>query len=217
MALLERPALFSALPGMERLLMVLDPIVIELAIRDDRRTLRQRDVMAFRGDDPVALVALDRPGRVLNLMGRADRWLPSIDRSVGAPFGWIVAPGGDLVLGQRPAASAIEIHFADVEKSLNIGEGGYGMSHLSENTDALVQRIHRIIGQLQAIERGVLADADCAKTLHLTAAVRGAVGGLMDELIEAHVRAHVADHGLTPDERDEGAEALILAIRRYAK
>jgi DNA-binding FrmR family transcriptional regulator len=91
------------------------------------------------------------------------------------------------------------------------------MAHLSNNKDALVQRIHRIIGQLQAIERGVVAEADCAKTLHLTAAVRGAVGGLMDELIEAHVREHVADRNLTPDKRDQGAEALISAIRRYAK
>ncbi len=91
------------------------------------------------------------------------------------------------------------------------------MGHLSRDKDALVQRIHRIIGQLQAIERGVLAEVDCAKTLHLTAAVRGAVGGLMDELIEAHVREHVADPNLSTDEQNEGAEALIAAIRRYAK
>ena len=91
------------------------------------------------------------------------------------------------------------------------------MSHLSRSRDSLVQRIHRIVGQLQAIERGVLGDADCAKTLHLAAAVRGAVGGLMDELIEAHLREHVVDPDLSPAERGEGAEALIAAIRRYAK
>jgi DNA-binding FrmR family transcriptional regulator len=91
------------------------------------------------------------------------------------------------------------------------------MAHLSQNTDALVQRIHRIIGQLQAIERGLLAEVDCAKTLHLTAAVRGAVGGLMDELVEAHLREHVADHTLSAEARDAGAEALIAAIRRYTK
>jgi len=91
------------------------------------------------------------------------------------------------------------------------------MAHLSQNTDALVQRIHRIIGQLQAIERGLLAEVDCAKTLHLTAAVRGAVGGLMDELVEAHLRKHVADHNLSAEARDAGAEALIAAIRRYTK
>ncbi len=91
------------------------------------------------------------------------------------------------------------------------------MSHLSINKDALVKRIHRIVGQLHAIERGLIEDADCAQTLHLTAAVRGAVGGLMDELIEAHVHAHVADDDLTPMERREGADALVAAIRRYAK
>ncbi|KQN94337.1 transcriptional regulator [Sphingomonas sp. Leaf231] len=91
------------------------------------------------------------------------------------------------------------------------------MSHLAADRDPLIKRIHRIVGQLQAIERGLLDDADCAKTLHLTAAVRGAVGGLMDELIEMHVHAHVADDALTPTERREGADALVAAIRRYAK
>lgn len=91
------------------------------------------------------------------------------------------------------------------------------MSHLARDRDALIARIHRIVGQLHAIERGLLDDADCARTLHLTAAVRGAVGGLMDELIETHVHAHVADDDLTPAERRDGANALVAAIRRYAK
>jgi len=91
------------------------------------------------------------------------------------------------------------------------------MAHLNKDNDALVKRVHRIVGQLQAVERALVAGEDCAKTLHLAAAVRGAVNGLMDELIESHVHAHVAAPELTPAEREQGAEELIAAIRRYAK
>lgn len=56
----------------------------------------------------------------------------------------------------------------------------------------IIARVRRIAGQVAAIERSVTADADCAETLHLVAAVRGAVAGLMDELVEDHLHAHVA-------------------------
>lgn len=91
------------------------------------------------------------------------------------------------------------------------------MSHLSENNDALVMRVRRIAGQVQAVERALVAQEDCATTLHLVAAVRGAVNGLIDELVEAHMNAHVAAPDLTAEEREQGAQALLAAIRRYAK
>lgn len=91
------------------------------------------------------------------------------------------------------------------------------MAHLSKDAAALVMRVKRIIGQLQAVERALVEGNDCSTTLHLTAAVRGAVNGLIDELVEAHVHAHVAAPELSPEERAEGADALIAAIRRYVK
>lgn len=91
------------------------------------------------------------------------------------------------------------------------------MAHLAEDNSALIMRVRRIIGQLQAVERNLAAGEDCAKTLHLTSAIRGAVNGLIDELVEEHVRAHVAASDLSQDERERGADALIAAIRRYSK
>lgn len=91
------------------------------------------------------------------------------------------------------------------------------MSHLSKNNDALIKRVKRIVGQVEAIERALAADKDCATVLHLVAAAKGAMGGLMDEIVEDHVREHVAHPALTDVERAEGAEALIAAIRRYGK
>ena len=70
-------------------------------------------------------------------------------------------------------------------------------------------------GQVAAIERSVTADADCAETLHLVAAVRGAVAGLMDELVEDHLHAHVAAPGLSDEERTAAATELAKLLRRH--
>ncbi len=88
------------------------------------------------------------------------------------------------------------------------------MSHLSDD-QALVKRVRRIAGQLGALERSLVEGADCADTLHLAAAVRGAMNGLMDKIIEAHAREHVAAPGLSDAAREKGADELIAAIRRY--
>lgn len=90
------------------------------------------------------------------------------------------------------------------------------MTHLTLN-DALVKRIRKIGGQVQAIERALLGEADCAKTLHLVAATRGALNGLLDEIIQEHIREHVAHPELSANSRRVGAEQLIEAIRRYAR
>ena len=91
------------------------------------------------------------------------------------------------------------------------------MAHLSGTNADLIARVRRIGGQIAAVERSLKDDADCATTLHLVAAVRGAVNGLLDEIIAEHLEAHVARTGLTDDERAQGAEELLAAVRRYAK
>lgn len=91
------------------------------------------------------------------------------------------------------------------------------MAHLSSDNDALLKRVRRIAGQVAAIERAIEGDHDCAKTLHLVAATRGALNGLLDEIVEAHLREHVAAPGLTDAERQKGAAEVIEAFHRYSK
>lgn len=91
------------------------------------------------------------------------------------------------------------------------------MGHMVAGKDELLKRVKRIAGQVQAIERALEEDADCAKTLHLVAATRGALNGLLDEIINDHAREHVARAGLTDAERAQGVEELLEAIRRYSK
>jgi DNA-binding FrmR family transcriptional regulator len=91
------------------------------------------------------------------------------------------------------------------------------MGHVKSNKDDLLKRVKRIAGQIQAIERALDSDDDCAKTLHLVAATRGAINGLMDEIIEDHAREHVANPALSDEERAKGVDELLEAIRRYSK
>lgn len=91
------------------------------------------------------------------------------------------------------------------------------MSHVREGKDQLTARVRRIAGQVAAVERSIAGDAPCADTLHLVAAVRGAIAGLMDEIVEEHLRAHVAADDLSADERRRGADELATVIRRYGR
>jgi DNA-binding FrmR family transcriptional regulator len=91
------------------------------------------------------------------------------------------------------------------------------VGHIAANKDSLIKRVKRIAGQIQAVEKALESDADCAKTLHLVAATRGAINGLMEEIIEDHARAHVADPSLSEEARNKGVEELLEAIRRYSK
>jgi DNA-binding FrmR family transcriptional regulator len=80
----------------------------------------------------------------------------------------------------------------------------------------LLQRVRRLRGQLDAVERLVTANDDCGGQLMLLAAVRGGVNGLMAEILETHIRFHLAD-GAKEQIAPELAEDLIDLVRAYLK
>lgn len=82
----------------------------------------------------------------------------------------------------------------------------------------LIARVRRIRGQVEAVERALETETDCAEVLQLIASVRGAMNGLMAEVMEDHIRNHVVDPAHDPDpERAKGAEQLIEVVRSYLK
>lgn len=92
------------------------------------------------------------------------------------------------------------------------------MSHIRKTKAKLLNRVHRLRGQIEAIERAVEEEKDCADVLHLVAAVRGAIGGLMVEVLEDHIRYHVVDPEHEANaKKAEGAADLIDAVRTYLK
>jgi DNA-binding FrmR family transcriptional regulator len=80
----------------------------------------------------------------------------------------------------------------------------------------LLQRIHRLRGQIDAVDRAVTNGEECGSTLMLLAAARGAVNGLMREVLEDHIRNHVT--GTSPERiAPDLAEDLIDLVRGYLK
>lgn len=80
----------------------------------------------------------------------------------------------------------------------------------------LLQRVRRLRGQLEAVERLVNSDEDCGGQLMLLAAVRGGVNSLMGEILETHIRFHLVD-GAKEQIAPELAEDLIDLVRAYLK
>jgi DNA-binding FrmR family transcriptional regulator len=80
----------------------------------------------------------------------------------------------------------------------------------------LLQRVKKLRGQLDAVERALVADENCGGQLMLMAAVRGGVSSLMGEVMEDHIRFHLTD-GNKEQIAPELAEDLIDMMRTYLK
>ncbi|MFJ6322115.1 MULTISPECIES: metal/formaldehyde-sensitive transcriptional repressor [unclassified Rhizobium] len=91
------------------------------------------------------------------------------------------------------------------------------MSHTTREKTKLINRVRRIRGQIEGVERMLEDEKSCAEVLQLIAGVRGAINGLMSEVIEDHILHHVADAELGQKERGEGAVELIDVVRAYLK
>lgn len=92
------------------------------------------------------------------------------------------------------------------------------MSHTIRDKTKLLNRVRRIRGQLEAVERALENENGCAEVLQLIAATRGAINGLMAQVIEEHVHVHVASPDIKSSaERMQGAEELVGVIRAYLK
>jgi FrmR/RcnR family transcriptional regulator, repressor of rcnA expression len=90
------------------------------------------------------------------------------------------------------------------------------VSHTIHEKKKLLNRVRRVAGQMEAIERALNDEKGCTAVLHLIVAARGAINGLMSEVIEDHIRFHVMDPAKSA-ERARGAEELIEAVQSYLK
>lgn len=77
------------------------------------------------------------------------------------------------------------------------------MAHTVRDKTKLLRRVQRIIGQLEAVRRGLENEDDCSDIMHLISAPRGAINSLMAEVVEGHIRHHMVD----PERRPTSAEA----------
>jgi DNA-binding FrmR family transcriptional regulator len=94
------------------------------------------------------------------------------------------------------------------------------MSHLIRDKTKLLNRVRRIRGQVDAIERALEAgeDDECTTVMQLIAATRGAMDGLMASVLEGHVRFHMVDPDRNPTSREaRAAQELIDVVKSYLK
>jgi DNA-binding FrmR family transcriptional regulator len=92
----------------------------------------------------------------------------------------------------------------------------YGYTH---NKGALVNRLHRIEGQVRGIERMLDEDRYCIDILTQIAAVNTALESLALTILDQHVRHCVADALRSGDEAEADAktEELLATIGRFAR
>jgi FrmR/RcnR family transcriptional regulator, repressor of frmRAB operon len=92
------------------------------------------------------------------------------------------------------------------------------MAHTTKDKKKLVNRVRRIRGQVEAIERAIATEQECFSVLQLIAACRGALNGLTAEVMEGHVRFHVLSPNARQNSRQaKAAEGLIEVVRAYLK
>lgn len=91
------------------------------------------------------------------------------------------------------------------------------MAHTIADKKKLLNRVRRIRGQVEAIERDLDRDADCGETLHAISACRGAMDALMAEVIEGHIRFHIFDGHAPTGAQSAAAEDLIDALKTYLR
>src|SRR6266480_3427978 len=92
------------------------------------------------------------------------------------------------------------------------------MAHTTKDKAKLLNRVRRIRGQVEAIERALDGEQECSSVLQLMAACRGALNGLMAEVLEGHIRFHVLNpkSGKNAPQVEAGEE-LIDVVRTYLK
>jgi DNA-binding FrmR family transcriptional regulator len=92
------------------------------------------------------------------------------------------------------------------------------MGHVAKEKIKLLNRLKRLRGQIEGLERAVDADDECAAVLQQATACRGALDGFIAEVIEDHIREHMVDPNAAPSSpRTMAAEELIEVVHQYLK
>jgi DNA-binding FrmR family transcriptional regulator len=90
------------------------------------------------------------------------------------------------------------------------------VSHTVREKKQLLNRIRRIRGQIEGVERALENDDGCTEVLQRISAARGAMNSLMAEVVEKHVLEHVLATGATKGSKKAAGE-LADVVRSYLK
>jgi DNA-binding FrmR family transcriptional regulator len=92
------------------------------------------------------------------------------------------------------------------------------MSHVVEGKQKLLNRVRRLRGQIDALERALDADEGCSEVMRLLTAARGAINGIMAEVVEDHILMHMIDAERKRSRNEqEAADELLDVLRTYIR
>lgn len=90
------------------------------------------------------------------------------------------------------------------------------MSHTVRDKQKLLNRVRRIKGQVEAIERALEDERGCMDVLQQITSCRGAMNGLLGVVLEDHIRTHLVD-AQTGEAPGGASEQLIEVVHSYFK
>jgi DNA-binding FrmR family transcriptional regulator len=94
---------------------------------------------------------------------------------------------------------------------------GYrGVAHTIRDKTKLLNRVRRLRGQVEGIERLLTEEKGCTEVLMTIAACRGAIHGLMAEVIEGHIQDHLVDPA-PRSVRADAARELMDVVKAYLR
>ena len=88
--------------------------------------------------------------------------------------------------------------------------------HPEKETQALQARLRKISGQINGVERMLLADRDCAEILLQLLSVRKAIKSLSEKIIHAHIRDCI-DGARTGSDAKRRIRELTHVLERYVE
>ena len=92
------------------------------------------------------------------------------------------------------------------------------MTHAIEDKRRLLNRVRRLRGQVEALERALEADAGCVEIMRLLTAARGAINGIMAEVVEDHIQMHMLDPERKVSRAEmEATDELLDVLRTYIR
>lgn len=92
------------------------------------------------------------------------------------------------------------------------------MSHVAAEKQKLLNRLKRLRGQIDALERAIDREVECARVLQQATACRGALEGFIAEVIEDHIREHMIEPDLpVSDPKVQAAEELVAIVKAYLR
>lgn len=87
-------------------------------------------------------------------------------------------------------------------------------SHSQKEKTALIVRLRKIRGQLQAIEKMVEGDTDCPQVLMQVVSSRRALKSFGDEVVRSHLHECI-EHAETQAESRQKMRGFLTVLERY--